>query len=70
MYRLTNPLNIQPQMNPHFGDLFPRSIILMENGTLSNERLVTHVEKIEKAPEILAAAAGRTGGSIKGVITF
>ncbi len=63
-------LNIQPQMNPHFGDLFPRSISLMANGTLSNDKLVTHVEKIEKAPEIFAAAAGRSGGYMKGVITF
>ncbi len=63
-------MNIQPQMNPHFGDLFSRSISLMSNGTLSNEKLVTHVEKVEKAPEIFAAAASRTGGYMKGVITF
>jgi L-iditol 2-dehydrogenase len=63
-------LNIQPQMNPHFGDLFPRSISLMANGTLSNEKLVTHVEKFDTASEIFAAAAGRTGGYMKGAITF
>ena len=63
-------LNIQPQMNPHFGDLFPRSVTLMANGTLSNERLVTHVENIEKATELFAAAADRTGGYLKCVVTF
>jgi L-iditol 2-dehydrogenase len=63
-------LNIQPQMNPHFGDLFPRSISLMANGTLSNQKLVTHVEKVENAPAIFAAAAGKKGGYMKGVITF
>jgi L-iditol 2-dehydrogenase len=63
-------LNIQPQMNPHFGDLFPRSISLMANGTLSNDKLVTHVEKIEKASRIFAAAAEKTGGYMKGAITF
>ena len=63
-------LNIQPQMNPHFGDLFPRSIALMANGTLSNDKLVTHVEKFERAKDILAAAAGKTGGYMKGAITF
>jgi threonine dehydrogenase-like Zn-dependent dehydrogenase len=63
-------LNIQPQMNPHFGDLFPRSISLMANGTLSNDKLVTHVEKIEKASRIFAAATEKTGGYMKGAITF
>jgi threonine dehydrogenase-like Zn-dependent dehydrogenase len=63
-------LNIQPQMNPHFGDLVPRSIALMANGTLSHEMLVTPVGKIEKADEIFMAAADRTDGYLKGVITF
>ena len=63
-------LNIQPQMNPHFGDLFPRSISLMANGTLSNDKLVTHVEKIEMASRIFAAAAEKTDGYMKGAITF
>jgi threonine dehydrogenase-like Zn-dependent dehydrogenase len=63
-------LNIQPGMNPHFGDLYPRTITLMEKGTFSNEPLVTHVQKVEKAQEIFSAAADRTGGYLKGVITF
>ena len=42
----------------------------MANGTLSNERLVTHVANIEKATELFAAAADRTGGYLKGVVTF
>jgi threonine dehydrogenase-like Zn-dependent dehydrogenase len=63
-------LNIQPGMNPHFGDLYPRTVALMANGALSNERLVTHVDKIEKAFDIFTAAADRTGGYLKGVLTF
>jgi threonine dehydrogenase-like Zn-dependent dehydrogenase len=63
-------LNIQPGMNPHFGDLYPRTITLMENGTFSNELLVTHVQSIEKAGQIFSAAADRTGGYLKGVVTF
>jgi threonine dehydrogenase-like Zn-dependent dehydrogenase len=66
----TRILNIQPGMNPHFGDLYPRTITLMENGTFSNEPLVTHVEKIEKAYQIFSAAADKTGGYVKGVVTF
>ncbi len=63
-------LNIQPEMNPHFGDMFPRAIALMTNGTISNRRLVTHVGTFERAADVYAAAADRTGGYIKGVITF
>ena len=63
-------LNIQPQMNPHFGDLFPRSVTLMANGTLSNDKLVTHTAKFEKAHELLDIAAHKAGGYIKGVVTF
>jgi threonine dehydrogenase-like Zn-dependent dehydrogenase len=61
---------IQPQMNPHFGDLFPRSVTVMANGTLSNDKLVTHTEKFEKAHELLAVAAHKSDGYIKGVVTF
>ena len=63
-------LNIQPGMNPHFGDLYPRTVALMANSTFSNERLVTHTEKGEKAAEIYSAAANRTDGYLKGVVTF
>lgn len=63
-------LNIQPGMNPHFGDLYPRTIALMANGTFSNESLVTHTEKVERAKDIYTAAAERTGGYLKGVVIF
>ncbi len=63
-------LNIQPGMNPHFGDLYPRTVALMANGTFSNQRLVTHTEKVEHADEIYSAAADRSGGYLKGVVTF
>jgi len=63
-------LNIQPGMNPHFGDLYPRTVALMANGTFSNERLVTHTEKVEHAKEIYSAAAERSDGYLKGVVTF
>ena len=63
-------LNIQPGMNPHFGDLYPRTVALIANGTFSNEKLVTHVAPVEKAAEALDAALDKTGGYIKGVITF
>jgi L-iditol 2-dehydrogenase len=62
--------NIQPGMNPHFGDLYPRTIALMANGTLSNARLVTHVGTVDKAADIFRSGADKTDGYIKGVITF
>jgi threonine dehydrogenase-like Zn-dependent dehydrogenase len=63
-------LNIQPGMNPHFGDLYPRTVTLMAKGAFSNEHLVTHTEKVENARDIYGAAADRTGGYLKGVVTF
>jgi threonine dehydrogenase-like Zn-dependent dehydrogenase len=63
-------LNVQPGMNPHFGDLYPRTVALMANGTFSNEELVTHVSPVERADEAFDAALNRTGNYIKGVITF
>jgi 2-desacetyl-2-hydroxyethyl bacteriochlorophyllide A dehydrogenase len=63
-------LNIQPGMNPHFGDLYPRTIALLANRSFSNEHLVTHTEKVERANEIYLAAADRTGGYMKGVVLF
>lgn len=63
-------LSIQPQMNPYFADLFPRAVTLMAKGTFSHERLVTHTEKVETAEKLYTAAAEKTGGYLKGVITF
>jgi threonine dehydrogenase-like Zn-dependent dehydrogenase len=63
-------LNIQPGMNPHFGDLFPRSVALMAAGTISNARLVTHAGPVAKAAEIFRAGAEKSEGYIKGVIIF
>jgi alcohol dehydrogenase len=40
------------------------------NGAISNERLVTHVEKLGKAFDLFTVAAGRTGGYLKGVVIF
>jgi threonine dehydrogenase-like Zn-dependent dehydrogenase len=63
-------LNIQPGMNPHFGDLYPRTIALMGKGVFSNRQLVTHTERVERAKDIYSAAADRSGGYLKGVVTF
>ena len=63
-------LNIQPQMNPSFGALFPRTIALMAAGAISNERLVTHVSSFTHAEEAYAAGLDRKGGYMKGVIEF
>lgn len=63
-------LNIQPQMNPSFGALFPRTIALMAAGAISNEALVTHVSPFERAGEAYAAGLDRTDGYMKGVIAF
>ena len=63
-------LNIQPGMTPHFGDLYPRTVALMANGTFTNRLLVTHTGLVEKAATIFDAALDRTGGYIKGVIEF
>jgi len=63
-------LNIQPGMNPHFADLYPRTVALMANGTLSNVELVTHVAPIERALELYTVAAEKPIEYIKGVIIF
>ena len=63
-------LNIQPQMNPAFDSLFPRTIALMAAGAISNEALVTHVSSFERAEEAYAAGLDRKGGYMKGVIDF
>jgi threonine dehydrogenase-like Zn-dependent dehydrogenase len=63
-------LNVQPGMNPHFGDLYPRTVALIANGTFSNAELVTHVSPVERAGESFDAALNKTGNYIKGVITF
>jgi threonine dehydrogenase-like Zn-dependent dehydrogenase len=63
-------LNIQPGVNPHFGDLFPRTITLMKNGVFSNEKLVTHTARLEDAMDIFTTALDRKDGYMKGVILF
>ncbi len=63
-------LNIQPGVNPHFGDLFPRTIALMKNGVFSNEKLLTHSARLEDAKEIFTTAMERKDGYMKGVILF
>lgn len=57
-------------MNPHFGDLYSRTVALMANGTFSNERLVTHVEKFERAFDIFTLAADKSGGYLKGAVSI
>lgn len=61
-------MNIQPGVNPHFGDLFPRTIDLMLNGTFSNEKLITHWAPVEHAEEIFTTALERKDGYMKGAI--
>jgi threonine dehydrogenase-like Zn-dependent dehydrogenase len=63
-------LNIQPQMNPAFDELFPRTIALMAAGAISNEGLVTHVAGFARANELFAAALAKADGYIKGVVDF
>lgn len=63
-------LNIQPGVNPHFGDLFPRTIDLIINRTFSNERLLTHWAPFEKAKELYDIALDRKDGYMKGAILF
>jgi threonine dehydrogenase-like Zn-dependent dehydrogenase len=63
-------LNIQPGVNPHFADLFPRTITLMANGVFSNEKLVTHSAKLEDARDIFTIAMERKENYMKGVILF
>jgi threonine dehydrogenase-like Zn-dependent dehydrogenase len=62
--------NIQPQMNPSYGALFPRTIAPMAEGAISNASLVTHVSPFARADEAHAAGLARSGGYIKGVIDF
>ena len=64
-------LNIQPQMNPHFNDLYRRTVALFANGTFSNEQLVTHVAPVDNAADVFEAATEKKkSGYIKGVIIF
>jgi threonine dehydrogenase-like Zn-dependent dehydrogenase len=63
-------LNIQPGMNQHFGDLFPRTVSLMAAGAISKDRLATHACPVGKAAEAFRAGAEKSGGYIKGVITL
>jgi 2-desacetyl-2-hydroxyethyl bacteriochlorophyllide A dehydrogenase len=63
-------LNIQPQMNPAFDSLVPRTIALMAAGAISNEGLVSHVLPFARAEEAYAAGLERSGGYMKGVIDF
>jgi 2-desacetyl-2-hydroxyethyl bacteriochlorophyllide A dehydrogenase len=63
-------MNIQPGVNPHFGDLFPRTIDLILNGTFSNEKLMTHWAPVERAKEIFEIAMDRKDGYMKGAILF
>jgi len=63
-------LNIQPGMNPHFADLFPRTISLMKNGVFSNQKLVTHTARFKDALGLYTTALERKDGYMKGVITF
>ena len=63
-------MNIQPGVNPHFGDLFPRTIKLMGNGVFSNEKLVTHTAPFKDAMGIYTTALERKDGYMKGVIMF
>jgi 2-desacetyl-2-hydroxyethyl bacteriochlorophyllide A dehydrogenase len=63
-------LNVQPQMNPDFDAIFPRTIALMAAGAISNEGLVTHVVPLERAEEAYAAGLDKTGGYVKGVVDF
>jgi threonine dehydrogenase-like Zn-dependent dehydrogenase len=64
-------LNLGPEMNPHFGDLYPRTVALMANGTFSNRKLITHRGSLGSPGELFqAAAAGASVGYLKGVVTF
>lgn len=63
-------MNIQPQMNPHFGDLYARTVALMANGTLSNRKLITHTAPVEGARDAFEEALERKSGYMKGVILF
>jgi len=63
-------LNIQPSVNPHFGELFRPTIDLIINGTFSNEKLITHWAPIEKAEEIFTIALEKRDNYMKGAILF
>ena len=63
-------LNLGPEMNPHFGDLYPGTISLMANGTFSNRKLVTHTASFGSAKDLFETAASGSDGYIKGVVTF
>ncbi len=63
-------LNIHPGSNPHFGDLFPRTIKLMAKGLFSNEKLVTHTASFDKPKDLFDIALDRKDGYMKGVLLF
>jgi L-iditol 2-dehydrogenase len=63
-------LNIQPQMNPEFDAMFPRTIALIAAGAISNRALVTHVAPLARAEELYATGLDKKGGYVKGVVDF
>jgi threonine dehydrogenase-like Zn-dependent dehydrogenase len=63
-------LNLGPEMNPHFGDLYPAAISLMANSTFSNRKLINHTAALESAQELFETAAEGRNGYIKGAVVF
>ncbi|MFW6059394.1 MAG: zinc-dependent alcohol dehydrogenase [Phycisphaeraceae bacterium] len=49
---------------------FPPAIRLMQRGLIDLEPLVTHVVPLDEYPQLLATAAAREDGYIKGVVTL
>ncbi|MEX0885434.1 MAG: zinc-binding dehydrogenase [Phycisphaeraceae bacterium] len=54
--------------NSQLRDPFPPAVRLIEKGLFDLEPLVTHVVELEAYPELLAKAAAREDGYIKGVV--
>jgi L-iditol 2-dehydrogenase len=62
--------NASPSISPHFGEIFRRTVPLMEKGIFDLKPLITHVMPVDQAPEMFEIASHQSDGYIKGVLTW
>jgi threonine dehydrogenase-like Zn-dependent dehydrogenase len=69
-YKGLKVLNTSPMFSPDFTPYFRAAVALMGTGRISHEKLITHRFPASEAEKGMEVAASKSGGYIKGVITF
>lgn len=69
-YKGLKVLNTSPMFSPDFTPYFRAAVALMGTGRISQEKLITHRFPASEAEKGMEVAASKSGGYIKGVITF